>query len=59
MFETPPRPVCRQLLFSSSNDSDTSEDAPSTPRATPTGNPVYLEEDEEEEEDFQMVPLDD
>ena len=26
-FQTPPRPVCRQLMFSPSNISDTSEDA--------------------------------
>ena len=51
-FQTPPRPVCKWLLFSSSNDSDTSEDAPSTPRTTPAGTQVCLEEDEEEEEDF-------
>ena len=59
MFQTPPRPVCRWLQFSSSDDSDTSEDAPPTPRATPAGIQVYLEEDEEEEEDFQTVSLDD
>ena len=58
MFQTPPRPVCRQLLFSLSDDRDTSGDAPPTPRATPAGTPVCLEEDEEEE-DFQTVPLDD
>ena len=56
-FQTPPRPVCRQLIFSHSDDSDTSEDTPPTPRATPTDTQVYLEEDQEE--DFQMVPLDD
>ena len=43
-------------MFSSSDDSDTSEDAPPTPRATPAGTQVCLEE---EEEDFQTVPLDD
>ena len=32
------------------------KDARPTPRATPTGAQVYLDE---EEEDFQMVPLDD
>ena len=57
MFQTPPRLVHRWLTFSSPNDSDTSEDAPPTPRATPADAHVYL--DEEEEEDFQMVPLDD
>ena len=55
MFQTPLRPVYRQLSFNSSNDSDTSEDAPPGPRATPAGTQVSLEE---EEEDFQMVPLD-
>ena len=49
-------PVCRQLTYSSTNNSDTSEDTPTAPRATPNAQ-VYLEEDEEE--DFQMVPLDD
>ena len=57
MSQTPPRPVCRQLSFSSYNDSDTSEDAPPTPRATPASTPVCLEEDKEE--DLQTVPLDD
>ena len=55
--QTPPRQVCRELSFSSSDNSDTSEDAPPTPRAMPAGTQVVL--DEEEEEDFQMVPLDD
>ena len=41
-----------------SDDSDTSGDITPTPRATPAGTQVCLEEDEEEE-DFQMVPLDD
>ena len=50
------RLVCRQLTYSSSNDSDTSEDTLTAPRATPDAH-GYLEEDEEE--DFQMVPLDD
>ena len=57
MFQTLPRLVCRWLMFSPSDDSDTSEDTPSVPRATPTDAMVYLEEDEEE--DFQTVPLDD
>ena len=56
-LQTPPTPVCRQLSLSSHKDSDTSEDAPPAPRATPESTPVCLEE--EEEEDFQMVPLDD
>ena len=56
MLETPPRPVCWWLTFSPSNDSDTSKDAPPTPTATPADAQVYLDE---EEEDFQMVPLDD
>ena len=50
------RLVCRQLTYSSSNNSDTSEDIPTAPRATSDAQ-VYLEEDEEE--DFQMVPLND
>ena len=44
-------------MFSLSSDSDTPEDTPPAPRATPTDAQVYLEEDEEE--DFQMLPLDD
>ena len=58
MFCTPPRPVHRRLTFSLSDDSDTSEDTPPAPRAMPTEAQVYLE-GEDEEEDFQMVPLDD
>ena len=50
------RQVCRQLTYSSSDDSDTSEDILTSPRATPDAQ-VYLEDDEEEA--FQMVPLDD
>ena len=48
-------------MFSLSDDSDILEDIPPTPKATPAGTQVCLEEDEEEEEeeeDFQMVPLD-
>ena len=56
-FWTPPRPVCRWLTFSLFNNSDTSEDTPPAPRATPTDAQIYLEEDEEE--DFQMVPFED
>ena len=44
-------------MFSLSNNSDTPEDTPPAPRAMPTDVQVCLEEDEEE--DFQMVPLDD
>ena len=51
------RPVHRQLTYSSSDNSDALEDTSPVPRATPTDAQVYLEEDEEE--DFQMVPLDD
>ena len=58
-FQTQPRPVFRWLSFSSSDDSDSSEDTPLTPRTTPAGTQVCLEEDEEEEEDFQMVSLND
>ena len=46
------RPVCGWLTYSSSNNSDTSEDTLTAPRATPDAQ-VYLEEDEE---DFQTVP---
>ena len=56
MLLTPPRPVCRQLSFSSTDDNNTPGDTPPTPRATPASTPEYLE-DEEEEEDFQTVPL--
>ena len=44
--QTPPRPVCRHLSFSSNNDQD------------PDSTPVYSDSSDEEE-DFQMVPLDD
>ena len=44
--QTPPRPVCRQLSFSSTDDN--------TPASTPK-----CSEDEEEEEDFQTIPLND
>ena len=54
--QSPLRLVCRWLTYSSSNNHDTLEDTPTAPRATPDVQ-VYLEEDEEE--DFQMVPLDD
>ena len=47
--------VHRWLTYSSFDDSDTSEDTPTALRATPDAQ-VYLEEDEEE--GFQMVPLD-
>ena len=50
------RPVCRQLTYNSSNNSDTSEDTLTAPRATPDAQ-VYLQEDDKE--DFQMVSLDD
>ena len=55
-YQTLPRPVCRRLLFSLSDDSDTSEDVSPPARTTPASTPVCLEEDEE---GFQMVPLDD
>ena len=45
--QTPPRPVCRCLSFSSA-------DYPS-----PDNTPVWSDSSDEEEEDFQMVPLDD
>ena len=44
--QTPPRTVCRQLSFSSTDDN--------TPDSTPE-----CSEDEEDEEDFQTVPLND
>ena len=56
MVQSHLRLVHRWLTYSSSNDSVTSEDTPTAPRATPDAQ-VYLEEDEEE--DFQMVPFDD
>ena len=43
-------------MFSPSDDSDTSEDTPPSPTATPADVQVYLDK---EEEDFQMLPLDD
>ena len=55
-FCTPPRLVCRQLMFSLSDDSDTPEDTPPAPRTTPADAQVYLEEDNE---DFKIIPLDD
>ena len=57
-LQTPPRPVCRWLSFSSADDNNTPGDTPPTPRATPASTLEYLE-DEEEEEDFQTVPLND
>ena len=45
--QTPPRPVHLCLSFSSNSDQD------------PDSTPVYLDSSDEEEEDFQMVPLDD
>ena len=51
------RPVCRWLTYSSSYNSDTSEEeAPTASRATLDAQ-IHLEEDEEE--NFQTVPLDD
>ena len=45
--QTPTRPVCQHLSFSSDSDMD------------PDSTPVYSDNSDEEEEDFQMVPLDD
>ena len=45
--QTPTRPVCQFLSFSSNSDRDTDN------------TPVYSDSSDEEEEDFQMVPLDD
>ena len=44
-------------MFSLSDNSNILEDTLPAPRAMPTKSQVYLEEDEEE--DFKMVPLDD
>ena len=56
MFQSHLRLVRRWLTYSSSNDNDTSEEeTPTALRATPDAQ-AYLEEDED---DFQMVPLDD
>ena len=54
---TPSRPVCRQLSLRSADDDNAPGDTPPTHKATPASTPEYLEDDEEEE-DFQMVPLD-
>ena len=43
--------------MSSSDDNNTPGDTPPTPRATPASTLEYLED--EEEEDFQMVPMND
>ena len=45
--QTLTRPVCRCLSFSSDSDQD------------PDSTPVYSDSSDEEEEDFQMVPLHD
>ena len=45
--QTPPRPVCRCLSFSSADN------------YTPDSTPVCSDSSDEEEEDFQTVPLDD
>ena len=51
------RPICRWLTYSSSNDIDTSEEEAPTALGATLDSQVHLEEDEEE--DFQTVPLDD
>ena len=48
------RPVCRWLAYSSSDDGDTSEEETPTALRVTTDAQEHLEEDEE---DFQMVPL--
>ena len=45
--QTPPTPVHRWLSLSSYNDGDTSEDTLPTPRSTPEGTQVCLEEEED------------
>ena len=62
-LQTPPRPVCRQLVcrqlsFSSSDDDNTPGVTPPTPSTTPASTLEYLE-DKEEEQDFQTVSLND
>ena len=57
MLQAPPRPVCRWLSFSSSDNDITPEVTSPTPRATPANTPEFLED--EEGEDFQTVPLND
>ena len=57
MVQSHLRPVCRWLTYSSSDDSDTSEEESLTaPRPTPDTK-VHLEEDDKE--DFHTIPLDD
>ena len=51
------RLVCRWLTYSSSDDIDTSEEEALTASRATLDAQEHLEEDEEE--DFQMVPLDD
>ena len=46
-LQTPPRPVCRCLSFSSADS------------YTPDSTPIHSDNSDDEEEDFQMVPLDD
>ena len=59
-FRTPPRPVCRWLTFSPSNNSDTPEpETPTASRGTPDALVSLEKDDQEEEEDFQTVSLDD
>ena len=61
--QTPTRPVCHHLSFSSDSD----QDPDSTPVYSnssdndqdPDSTPVYSDSPDEEEEDFPMVPLDD
>ena len=57
MLQSPPRPVCRWLSFSSSVDNNTLGVTSPTPRATPASTQVNLDDDKEEEEGFQTVPL--
>ena len=45
--QTPPRPVCRHLSFSSADNN------------TPDSTPVCSDSSDDEADDFQMVPLDD
>ena len=57
MVQSHLRPVCRWLTYSSSDDNDTTEEETPTALKTTPDAQIYLEEDDEE--DFQMVPLND
>ena len=56
--QTPTRPVHQCLSFSSDSDQDP-DSTPVYSDQDPDSTPVYLDRSDEEEEDFQTVPLDD